>query len=160
MEHANQLVETCQLLGPEEKYLDAIERVLRQRVWIMEATGTIANNLVGWETATGSIGNPKEIYNLYQFPGDRDSKRDYREGDLRLGSASPEALVYFPKVLRYYLAHRSVVRLLEPPRAETPLGQLLAANTKFDFQANDKRKAPLRPRQREFMNYCQSSIRT
>ncbi|QEG33215.1 dienelactone hydrolase family protein [Bythopirellula goksoeyrii] len=138
MEHANQLVETCKLLGPQEKYLDAIERVLRQRVWILEATGTIANNLVGWETATGFIGHPKEIYDLYQFPGDRDSKRDYREGNLRLGSAPPEALVYFPKVLRYYLAHRSVVRLLEQPREETPLGQLLAATTKFNFPANGK----------------------
>ncbi len=143
MEHANQLVEACQLLGPEEKYLDAIERVLRQRIWIFQATGTIANNLLGWEISTGAIDHPQEIYNRYQFPSDRDPTRDYREGHLQLGTSSPEGIVYFAKVLNYYLAHRPATRLLALPSVESPLGQILAASADYEFTQSESPRPPI-----------------
>ena len=44
---------------------------------------------------------------------------------VRVGSAPPEGLVYFPEVLAYYLRHRPASRLLEAARADEPLGQVL-----------------------------------
>ena len=127
IEHARQLVQAAKLLGPREHYLDAIERVLRQRLWVWKLTGQVAGGLEGWEFATGHISHPLEIYRLYKFPKDRDGARDYREGRLTVGSSSTEGLVYFPEVLSYYLEHRPISRLLVPPSADSPLGQTLAA---------------------------------
>lgn len=142
IEHANQLAQACQLLGPREEYLDAIERVLRQRILLLDATGKFANNLFGWEVSTGLIENPLQIYDLYEAPSDRDPSRDYREGQLQLGTATPEGLIYFPAVLKYYLDHRSLFRLLKPPAAESPLGQLIAANS-HDKVSATKSQRPL-----------------
>ena len=129
VEHAWQLVQAAKLLGPRKNYLDAIERVLRQRLWVSQVTGKIAGGLDGWEISTGKISHQLEIYKLYQFPEDRDPARDYREGRLELGSSSTEGLVYFPEVLQYYLAHRPIANLLAPPTSGSPLGQVLTAST-------------------------------
>ncbi|MGI9429274.1 MAG: dienelactone hydrolase family protein [Bythopirellula sp.] len=126
IEHAWQLVQAAKLIGPKHSYLDAIERTLRQRLWVWQTTGKIAGNLSGWEISTGHIGHPLEIYSLYKFPADRDPARDYREGRLGLGGSATEGLVYFPEVLAYYLEHRPVAGLTEKPTADSPLGQMLA----------------------------------
>jgi len=131
IEHSWQLVQAAKLLGPSEKYLDAIERVLRQRLWVWQVTGKVAGGVIGWELSTGHINNQLEIYKLYEFPEDRDGTRDYREGRLSLRSSATEALVYFPEVLAYYLQHRPASRLLVPPTEDSPLGKLLVASTDY-----------------------------
>ena len=107
MEHAWQLAQAGRYLGPQERPLDAIERVLRQRLWGWQQTGRLFNGLSGWELATGKIKTPNEIYTLYPKPADRDASRDYTEGAPEFGGSSPEGLVYLPGVLAYYLQHRS-----------------------------------------------------
>jgi hypothetical protein len=125
MEHAWQLVEADRQLGPQDKHLDAIERVLRQRVQGWKRTGQILTGLQGWEVVSGKVKDSSELYRLYNHPDDRDYTRDYTEGRLSLGSSPPEGLVYFPGVLAYYLRHRPAARLLEPPGDDDPLGKLL-----------------------------------
>lgn len=125
MEHAWQLVQAARLLGPKQEYLDAMERVLQQRLWVWRQTGKFAGNLVGWETAQGLLVHPLDIYQRYEKPADRDPTRDYRDGRLTLTSTSTEGLVYFPEVLRYYLEHRDAARLLTKPEAGSPLAQIL-----------------------------------
>ena len=51
MEHAWQLVQADRFLGPQEHHLDAIERVLRQRLHVWQKTGRCLNGLGGWEIA-------------------------------------------------------------------------------------------------------------
>src|SRR5690606_21483820 len=63
---------------------------------------------------------------LYARPEDRPFDRDYDEGQPVIGSASPEALVYFGEVLTYYLEHRPSERLLREPAADESLGRVLA----------------------------------
>ena len=126
MEHAWQIVVADGLLGPQHKHLDAIERVLRQRYHGWKRTGRIASGVTAWELVTGKVKRPAELARLYQHPGDRDFTRDYTEGRLAVGSSSPEGLVYFPAVLAFYLQHRPASHLLAPPRADEPLGKLLA----------------------------------
>ena len=125
IEHAWQLVQADRYLGPREAHLDAIERVLRQRLHGWERTGTILAGLGGWELATGRATNAAGIYALYARPADRDFTRDYGEGRADAGSSSPEGLVYLPEVLAFYLQHRPVERLLAPPREDEPLAQVL-----------------------------------
>jgi hypothetical protein len=45
---------------------------------------------------------------------------------MTFGSSPPEGLVYFPRVLAFYLEHQSASRLLTPPREDEPLAKLLA----------------------------------
>lgn len=125
LEHAWQLVQAARALGPEPRWLDAMETVLRARILCWQRTGKILSGLEGWEMSTGKIKERQEIYALYQKPADRDCRRDYVEGRTALGSAPPEGLVYFPEVLAYYLQHRPAARLLAAPGADEPLGQLL-----------------------------------
>jgi len=125
MEHAWQLVQADEYLGPVETHLDAIEAVLRQRILGWLKTGKILSGLGGWELATGRVKAAAEIEGLYARPGDRDRARDYLEGAVGVGSAPPEGVVYFPEVLAFYSRHRSVARLIEPPDAKSPLGQVL-----------------------------------
>jgi len=125
MEHAWQLVQADKLLGPQDRHLDAIERVIRQRLHGWLKTGKIFASIAGWELATGKARTRKDIYALYKRPADRDFRRDYVEGVPSFGSAPPEGLVYFTEVLAYYLKHRPVERLLAPPRADEPLGQVV-----------------------------------
>jgi hypothetical protein len=124
IEHAWQLVQAERLLGPQEKHLDAIERVLRQRIIGWQQTGKILSGLGGWEQAAGK--QRAEINQLYKRPEDRTFTRDYREGGIGLGSSPPEGLVYFPEVLSYYLQHRPASRLLTPPEQDEPLAPVLS----------------------------------
>ena len=132
IEHAWQLVQADRLLGPQEKHLDAIERVLRQRIQGWQRTGKIFAGLNGWEIATGKIKERSELKQLYKKPEERDFTRDYREGELGFGSCPPEGLVYFPEVLAFYLQHRPASRLLAPPNPDEPLGKVLARVKKCD----------------------------
>jgi hypothetical protein len=126
IEHAWQLVQADRFLGAQEKHLDAIERVLRQRILGWEHTGKIFAGLSGWELASGKIKNRAELYQLYKKPDDRDFMRDYQQGEAGFGSSAPEGLVYFPEVLGFYLKHRPASRLLAAPKPDEPLGQVLA----------------------------------
>jgi hypothetical protein len=125
IEHAWQIVQADRALGPQERHLDAVERVLRQRLHGWLKTGQIFSSLRGWELSTGSVKDRDELYELYQKPGDRDYMRDHIEGTPGFGGSAPEGLVYFPEVLAFYLEHRPVSRLLEPPDENDPLGKIL-----------------------------------
>lgn len=115
MEHAAQLSRAACVLEsrgePIAAILDAIERTLRARVNGYARSGTILSGLQGWEFAPGNKNDEKTIYDLYQKPADRDPARDYTEGAVSVGGASPEGLVYFPEVIAFYLAHRPADRL-------------------------------------------------
>ncbi len=100
--------------------------VLRQRYHGWKQSGYVASGVRAWEVVTGKAKDAAEIGRLYKHPADRDFQRDYTEGRLGFGSSQPEGLVYFPGVLAFYLRHRPASRLLAPPRADEPLGQLLA----------------------------------
>jgi len=126
LEHAWQLSRSAAVLGPDEKHLDAIERVLRLRILAYRQIGRLPSLLESWELATGKVKELSELYQLYQYPADRDYFRDYTEGKLILGVSDPEGLVYFAEVLRYYLQHRPATRLLRPPSPDEPLGKFLA----------------------------------
>lgn len=109
LEHAWQLVQAACVLGPREKYLDAIERALRARLLGWRRTGTVVSGLSGWERAAGLA---RPLAELYARPEDRDADRDYDQGIVATGGASPEGVVYFPEVLDFYLRHRPSSRLL------------------------------------------------
>jgi len=126
VEHAWQLAEAARALGPDSKWLDAIETVLRARIHGWLRTGRILSGLEGWELSTGRVKNSKELYELYRKPSDRDPARDYSEGRVSLGSVPPEGLVYLEDVLAFYLEHRPASRLLTPPGPDEPLGRILA----------------------------------
>ena len=126
LEHAWQLVQASQILGAREQDLDAIERVLRQRLWTWRESGQVLEHMDGWEVSTGKIDNPQEIYQLYQRPKDRDGTRDYFDGRFSFEACDPESLVYFPEVLRFYLQHRSASRLLDRPQEGSPLATIVA----------------------------------
>lgn len=125
IEHAWQLVQADRLLGPQEAHLDAIERVLRQRLHGWLDTGKVFSGIQGWEMSTGRVTERKELYGLYKRPADRDPTRDYTEGQASFGTAPPEGLVYFAEVLAFYLEHRPEAALLRPPTADEPLGMVL-----------------------------------
>ncbi len=125
LEHAWQITQAAKLLGPEPRYLDAIERVLRQRIHGWQRTGQIFAGLSGWEITTSKVKSNKELYDLYKKPSDRDATRDYLEGAPGFGSAPPEGLVYFDEVLAFYLEHRPASRLLAEPKSDEPIGQVL-----------------------------------
>jgi hypothetical protein len=126
LENAWQLTQAARALGPEPKWLDAIEAALRARILGWQRTGMILDRLSGWEVSTGKVKSSKEMYELYRKPADRDASRDYREGRIGYGSASPEGIVYFEEVLGYYLQHRPAARLLAEPKPDEPLGLILA----------------------------------
>jgi hypothetical protein len=126
VEHAWQLTQAARALGPEPKWLDAIETVLRARTLGWRRTGQILSALEGWEISTGKVKTRDELYDLYRKPGDRNASRDYREGRVSYGKAEPEGIVHFEEVLGYYLQHRPAARLLAEPRPDEPLGLILA----------------------------------
>jgi hypothetical protein len=126
IEHAWHLVQADRALGLKEKHLDAIERVLRQRVLSWVSTGRVLDDLEGWEISTGKVKARTELQELYKHPSDRDLSRDYTEGAISVGSSAPEGLVYFPEVLGFYLEHRPAERLLAPPQDNDPLGIVLS----------------------------------
>ncbi len=129
MEHAMQLSRAAEFLEsrgePIDNLLDAIERVLRQRVLSCMKNGfaaSLLDGLNGWEHSGDLLKNGKNIYDLYKKPTDRDPQRDYTEGVIGVGNASPEGVVYFSEVLDFYLKHRDADRLL---RATPELQQVL-----------------------------------
>ena len=130
IEHAWQLTQASKALGPEPRWLDAIETVLMARIHGWQRTGMILSGLEGWEISTGKVRSRDELYGLYRKPEDRDPSRDYREGRISYGGAPPEGIVYFAEVLGHYLKHRPVERLLTEPRPDEPLGQILERSPK------------------------------
>jgi hypothetical protein len=126
MENAGQLAEADRYLGPTPKHLDAIERVLRQRILGWKKMGVILSGLSGWEFAAGKATRSSDLARLYARMQDRTFDRDYVEGQITWGSSSPEGIIAFPAVLRFYLEHRPGARLLAPPRDDEPLGKVLA----------------------------------
>jgi len=125
LEHAWQLTQAAQVLGPNPNWLDAIESVLRARILGWQRTGRFLSALSGWEISTGKVKKASELYKLYKKPGDRDSSRDYREGRVSYGGSAPEGIVYFEDVLGYYLRHRPVSQLLAEPKPDEPLELIL-----------------------------------
>lgn len=115
MEHAMQLCNAARVLEERGEHidnlLDAVETVLQARVMGYLHSGAILGGLTGWERSTGALPEGKSLHDLYQKPGDRDMARDYTEGSVGVGGSSPEGLVYFDAVLRFYLAHRPAERL-------------------------------------------------
>jgi hypothetical protein len=126
LEHAWQLTQAARALGPDTKWLDAIETVLRARIHGWQRTGMILSGLEGWEVSTGRVKERKDLYDIYAKPAGRDFTRDHSEGRISYGSAPPEGIVYFAEVLAYYLQHRPAARLLAPPGPAELLGQILA----------------------------------
>jgi len=125
MEGAWQLAQVDRAIGPQQTYLDAIERALRQRILGFRKTGTILSSVLGWEMTTGKVKERPEVNNLYEHPEDRDFTRDYDEGEVVLGSCTPDGLVYFADTMRFYAQHRPLSRLLEPPKKDDPLDRVL-----------------------------------
>jgi len=125
IEHAWQLMLASRALGEPLRYLDEIERVLRQRILVLQYTGKIYSGHIGWEKATGLVTDSDALEALYPHPGSRDQSRDYAEGRTELGSSAPDGLVYFPQVLRFYMGQRDPERLYVPPAPDEPLGQVL-----------------------------------
>ena len=127
LEHAAQLSRAASALEargePIAGLLDAIERVLQQRVNCFARTGKILSGLQGWERNSGNLKEGQTLYDLYKKPDDRDAARDYTEGEIGIGGAPPEGLVYFTEVLTFYLAHRPADRLFN---ANEPLRTVLA----------------------------------
>jgi hypothetical protein len=116
VEHAWQIAAADGLLGPRDKHLAAVERVLRQRYHGWKQTGLIPTGVTAWELVTGKVKNAAELHRLYRHPEDREFTRDYTEGRLAFGSSQPGGLVHLPGVLAFYLTHRPASRLLAPPR--------------------------------------------
>lgn len=127
MEHAAQIVNAADVLEKRGEHisnlLDAIETVLQARVMSYQRAGQILAGLSGWEAAEGILKDGKTIYDLYKKPEDRDRAKDYTEGAIGMGSAPPEGLVYFDRVLAFYLKHRPAERLFH---ANPQLAQILA----------------------------------
>ena len=115
IEHAVQLTRAAAVLAergePIDNLLDAVECVLQVRLSGYRKTGTILSGLSGWEGSAGILKEGQTLYDLYKKPDDRDRSRDYTEGAVRIGTSSPEGLVYFGEVLKFYLAHRPAARL-------------------------------------------------
>ena len=126
LEHAWQITQAARLLGPEDRMLDAIEATLRQRILGWRRTSQVFSGLEGWEITIGKVKDRKELYDLYQKPGDRDLHRDYTEGRASFGGAPPEGIVYFTEVLEYYLQHRPVGRLVVEVKPGSPMDQVLS----------------------------------
>jgi dienelactone hydrolase len=136
IEHAWQITQAARVLGSNNKYLDAIERVLWQRIQGWLQTGQTLNMIAGWEKTTGKVKTTKELYDLYKKPADRDPTRDYTEGRAGFGGSAPEGIVYFPEVLAFYLQHRPASRLLASPAPDEPLGRVLARATHQSSDSN------------------------
>ena len=97
VEHAWQIVQADGLLGPQDKHLDAVERVLRQRYHGWKRTGQIPAGVRGWEFVAGKAKDPAGLERLYEHPEDRDPARDYTEGRLTFGSCSAGGAGLLPR---------------------------------------------------------------
>jgi dienelactone hydrolase len=141
MEHAVQIARAAEVLHdrdePIEKLLDAIENVLQGRLTSFARTGTFLSGLTGWERTTGILKEGQTLNDLYQHPHDRDKSRDYTEGAVSSGGASPESLVYFGEVLAFYLKHRAAERLFH---SNEKLAQVLARTPDNRVKLSPKEK--------------------
>jgi len=119
MEHAAQLVRVAAATADadetpnpsQERILKAVEIVLQARLGGFLSSGQILSGLGGWEHTTGQIPDGGSLQDLYSSPEQRDRSKDYELGAIGLGTAPPEATVYFTEVLAYYLRHRPAERL-------------------------------------------------
>ena len=125
IEHAWQIAQADKAIGVVPRHLDAVERVLRQRVQALREKGRLLSTVRGWEWETGTVKTQEELNALYRHPEERDFARDYEQGQIQLGTAPPEGLVYFTDALVFYLRHRPVSRLLAPPAQDEPLAKVL-----------------------------------
>jgi dienelactone hydrolase len=127
MEHAAQLARAASWLEsrgePVENLLHAIERTLQARILGWQQRRQFLSGLGGWERAAGILKDGQTLHDLYGKPGERDRSRDYTEGQVSLGGAAPEGVVYFFEVLNFYLAHRPAERLFH---ANEPLSKVLS----------------------------------
>ncbi len=129
MEHAAQLSRAASVLIDRGEdvtaWIDTIERSLQSRFQVFDRTGKILHGLSGWEKSKPEHLAGRTIYDLYKRPEDRAFDRDYREGSIALGGSSPEGLVYFDEVLRFYLSQRDASRLtITSPELQTILQRL------------------------------------
>ncbi|HOE12518.1 MAG TPA: alpha/beta hydrolase family protein [bacterium] len=130
LEHSAQICNAAEYLEaqgePIENLLNAVERQLRSRILIWRKTGHSFYSLNGWEFAAGIAKTNDDINTMYAKPEGRDSSRDYAEGEISIGTAPPEGLVYFNRVLDFYLRHRPAERLFHvPPQLKTILDRLV-----------------------------------
>lgn len=125
MEHAWQIVQADKAIGTVESHLDAVEHVLRQRIWGLREKGTLLSTVRGWEWQTGTVKTQEELNALYRRFEERDFARDYEQGQVQLGTSPPEGLVYFTEVLAFYLRHRPLSRLFSPLSENEPLAKVL-----------------------------------
>lgn len=95
--------------------------MLRLRLDFWQATGTIMDNLGGWEFGRDRK-TQVDILKLYTLAAERYGTRDYTEGAIGSGGAAIDGLVYLPELLRFCLRHRSADRLFAPPCAGQPAG--------------------------------------
>ncbi len=125
MEHSAQLARAAVALatcGDDiAPLLDAVERALRARISGYLKSGGVLSGLTGWERSTGLL-EDTDIHDLYARPEDRAPSRDYTEGTVSAGGASPEGLAHFFEALDFYLAHRPAERLYN---AQGPLAQII-----------------------------------
>jgi len=124
LEHAWQIVQADKALGAQEAHLDAVEKALRARILGRQRAGVTVSGVGGWERATGSVPPGRMLRDLYAHPEDRDFTRDYDEGAIGMGTATPDSTVYFPEILAFYLQHRNAERLLLLEESE-PLERIL-----------------------------------
>ncbi len=129
LEHSSQICNAAEYLEAEgepiENLLDAIERQLRSRILTWRKTGQSLYSLNGWEFAAGTAKTNDDINAMYSKSEDRDPARDYAEGEISIGTAPPEGLVYFNRVLAFYLRHRPAERLFHAnPQLQTILGRM------------------------------------
>ena len=137
VEHAMQVKRSAQYLEqqgePIGKLLDVIECTLQARILVWAKSGTFFSSLQGWERSTGFLKKTgKSIYDLYEMPEDRDPSRDYTEGSIGLGSASPDGVVYFAEILDFYLTHRPAERLFNAnPQLQAVLNRIQQKETGY-----------------------------
>ncbi|GIV17485.1 MAG: hypothetical protein KatS3mg022_2920 [Armatimonadota bacterium] len=125
MEHAWQIVQADRAIGATQSHLDTVERVLRQRIYVLREKGSLLSAVRGWEWETGTVKSQGDINTLYRRFEERDFIRDYEQGQVQLGTSPPEGLVYFTEVLAFYLKHRPLSRLLSPLLENEPLAKVL-----------------------------------
>jgi hypothetical protein len=126
-EHARQIANADEVLGPRDAHLDAIERTLRLRLHLLWHTGVILNSLGAWEAGPDGT-KAVDWKTRYTLAAERDTAHDYLEGAITTtGGMTPiEGLVYLPELLRFYLRHRPADRLFTPPAPDSPLANILA----------------------------------
>lgn len=128
LQHAHDMATSGRVLGARDAYLDAAERFLRVWFHFWKKTGRLPQSLGAWEYAVAKKQGlpPPDLQAMYEKVTDRDTSRDYTDGDIDTSYVAPEGLVYFANTLRFYLQHRPASRILAEPPADSPLGKVLS----------------------------------